>query len=140
VLNYGLTTKLYLSRLSRSYSESENPNLTRQVQPLTEQVRSGVPPNKSGPFTGQVRSPGYKTPLSQFFNPHSTLFFSLLLPPMTKDDSKVIWGSPLLLESSLHRICSGSRYILSVPHAIYDSFQTMKYIVIPFDPKPPSMP
>jgi hypothetical protein len=51
VLNYDLTTKLYLSRLSGTYSESENPNLTGQVQPLTRQVRSGIPPDKSGPFT-----------------------------------------------------------------------------------------
>jgi hypothetical protein len=41
MLNYGLSTKLYIARISRTSSKSENSFLTRQV-------RSGAPPNKSG--------------------------------------------------------------------------------------------
>jgi hypothetical protein len=49
MLNYGLSTKLYIASFSGISSKSENPILTRQVW-------SGVPINKSGPFTGQVWS------------------------------------------------------------------------------------
>jgi hypothetical protein len=40
VLNYGLMTKLYLARLSGSYSKSENPYLTGYVRALPD--KSGV--------------------------------------------------------------------------------------------------
>jgi hypothetical protein len=45
VLNYGLTTKLYIVRLFRSYSKSENLYLTEQVRSFTRHVRSSVPPD-----------------------------------------------------------------------------------------------
>jgi hypothetical protein len=85
MLNYGLSTKLYLSRLSGSYSEFENPYPTGQL-------RFGISPDKSGPSTRQVQSPGFKTLFQPFFIPHSTSIFFFLLPPLTKGDSKVIWG------------------------------------------------
>jgi hypothetical protein len=77
MLNYGLSTKLYIARISRTSSKSENPFLTRQV-------RSGAPPNKSGALG---------IPLDHF----STLTWTLFLPtPPTGGlgDSRAIWGPP----------------------------------------------
>jgi hypothetical protein len=59
MLNYGLTTKLYLARLSGSYSKPENPY-------LTEQVRSSILPDKSDRL-------GIK-PFDHFPSPHSNSF------------------------------------------------------------------
>jgi hypothetical protein len=57
VLNYGVSTKLYIARFSRISSNSGNPNPTRQVRPIPDKSNQGfhrtslVPSSdKSGPL------------------------------------------------------------------------------------------
>jgi hypothetical protein len=90
VLKYGLSTKFYIARISGTSSKSENPNLSRQVW-------SGVPPDKSGPFTRQLWCPWVYNSLTGHWLCIWTLFFSKLLPPVAWAIFRQFWVSPPFL-------------------------------------------
>jgi hypothetical protein len=80
MLNYGLSTKLYIARLFGTSSKSGNPNLTRQVWSLhrTCPIPLGIKP--------------FDRPLT----PHLDSFLLQASPTSALGDSKVIWGFPLI--------------------------------------------
>jgi hypothetical protein len=79
VLNYGLSTKLYIARFFGTSSKSGNPNFTGLVQPIPDKSNQGfhseslVPsPDKSGPLGIE--------PFDWPLTPHLSSFFFLSHP------------------------------------------------------------
>jgi hypothetical protein len=120
VLNYGLSTKLYIASFSRTSSKSGNTNLTGLVRPIPDMFSQGFHQTSPVPLGINCFDHPLTAHLDSFL-PHSP-------PTGAPSDSRAIWDSPhpfLAIPrgfhplSSLDPVSTGFAPVQDIPHMFF---------------------